>query len=515
MSQQPGSAKALGMRQALSHAEKLGVQLVKMHGSKPVPIIEQPIATTPPPRDDIEAMRSGKVLAPQPGPQEMFLSSPADIVIYGGAAGGGKSFALLLEPLRHIANPRFTGVIFRRTSPQITNEGGLWDTSATIYPHAGLHGKPGLLEWRAPGGGTIRMAHMQYEQNKLDWQGSQIPFIGFDELTHFTSGMFWYMLSRNRSTSGVRPYIRATTNPDANSWVADFISWWIDQDTGYPIYERAGIVRWFVRLKGEVHWGDTREELIARFHGATEDNEPVRPKSFTFIPSTVEDNKVLMLADPDYKGNLDALPPVERERLLKGNWKIRESAGTVLDRGWFPIIGDAPRAEDFRIIVRAWDTAATAGAGDWTVGVKLGIRRDNTFVILDVVRGQWATHDRKLLQRRTAEADGRKVVIALEQEPGSGGKDAATDTVGMLGGFITRIEKPSGDKVTRALPFAGQAQAGRVALVRAPWNEPYLAELHAFPTKGVPDDQIDASTLAFKVATSYEQAWSTTRFGLV
>src|SRR5688572_29150748 len=93
-----------------------------------------------------------KVIAPQPGPQTKFISSSADIVIYGGAAGGGKTWGLLLEPLRHIHNPRFGGVIFRRSYPEIENEGGLWDESETIYPFAG--GKPikGRMEWQWPSG---------------------------------------------------------------------------------------------------------------------------------------------------------------------------------------------------------------------------------------------------------------------------------------------------------------------------------------------------------------------------
>jgi hypothetical protein len=73
-----------------------------------------------------------------------------------------------------------------------------------------------------------------------DWQGAQIPLICFDELTHFRAHQFFYMVSRNRSTCGVRPYIRATCNPDADSWVANFLAWWIDPETGFPIPERAG-----------------------------------------------------------------------------------------------------------------------------------------------------------------------------------------------------------------------------------------------------------------------------------
>ena len=87
--------------------------------------------------------------------------------------------------------------------------------------------------WRR--GGKIKFAHLQFDNTVYDWQGAQITLIGFDELTHFTAHQFFYMVSRNRSTCGVRPYIRATCNPDADSWVADFLAWWINPETGLPI----------------------------------------------------------------------------------------------------------------------------------------------------------------------------------------------------------------------------------------------------------------------------------------
>ena len=110
-------------------------------------------------------------LRPQEGPQEAFLSSPADIVIYGGSAGGGKTYALLMEPLRHINNPGFGAVIFRRESTQITNEGGLWDTAATIYPPLG--GQPRVtpkMLYRWPSGAKVGFGHLNAELSVLDWQ---------------------------------------------------------------------------------------------------------------------------------------------------------------------------------------------------------------------------------------------------------------------------------------------------------------------------------------------------------
>ncbi|WP_234891282.1 terminase large subunit domain-containing protein [Sinorhizobium meliloti] len=182
------------------------------------------------------------IIRPQPGPQTAFLVSPADIAIYGGSAGGGKTWALLMEPLRHIANPQF-GAVFRRSTVQVRNEGGLWDESEKLYPAIGASPKEHVLQWSFPSGASVSFAHLEHDKTVLNWQGSQIPLVCFDELTHFSAKQFWYMVSRNRSMSGVRPYIRATCNPDADSWVAELISWWIDQDTGLPIPERAGVLR--------------------------------------------------------------------------------------------------------------------------------------------------------------------------------------------------------------------------------------------------------------------------------
>lgn len=201
-----------------------------------------------------------KVIRPQKGPQEKFLSTTADIAIYGGAAGGGKSYGLLIEPLRYKDNKRFGAVIFRHEYKQIFNQGGLWDTSNDVYGDIkGADGRYSAGMWRFKNGMMIAFDYINRDDDLQKWQGSQITMIGFDELTHFSEKQFFYMLSRNRSVCGVKPYMRATCNPDADSWVANFISWWIDQDTGYPIKERSGKKRWFVRINENVMWAATRK----------------------------------------------------------------------------------------------------------------------------------------------------------------------------------------------------------------------------------------------------------------
>lgn len=447
-------------------------------------------------------------LRPQPGPQEKFLSTPADIAIYGGAAGGGKSFALLLEPLRHaVANKHFSAVFFRRNTTQIRNPGGLWDESLKIYSLLGAEPVQQPLEWRFPSGAKIKFAHLEHENTVLDWQGAQIPFLAFDELTHFTRQQFWYMISRNRSMCGVRPYVRATCNPDADSWVADFISWWIDPNTGLAIPERAGVLRWFIRVSDTIIWANSPEELPPQL---APDGQTVAPKSVTFIPAKLTDNRALMQADPGYHANLMALPLVDRERLLGANWKIRPAAGLYFQRQWCRIV-DVPPAN--MVVVRAWDLAATekteSNDPDWTSGTKIGRTLGGEFVVLDQIWLRGSPQKVRDLVLNTASADGRGVMISLPQDPGQAGKSQGLDFVKALAGYrvtVTPEPRNTGDvaltpsrasaKITRFSPFSAQAEGGNVMVLRGDWNQRYFDELEGFP-EAKHDDSADSTSRAF------------------
>jgi len=433
-------------------------------------------------------------IKPQKGPQEQALASPADIVIFGGAAGGGKSWALLLEPLRHVENPQFSCVLFRRTYPQVTNPGGMWDESIKLYPLVGATPRQSDLAWRFPSGAVVRFAHLQHESSRLDWQGAQVTLLGFDELTHFTRDQFFYMMSRNRSMSGIRPYMRATCNPvpdddPVGGWIHEFVGWYIGDD-GYAISERSGVMRWFVNVNDQLHWADTREELATRFPETT-------PKSFTFIKSSLYDNQILMREDPGYLANLQALPLVDRERLLGGNWKIKPAAGKVFNRGWFEVVDAAPAGGR---TVRFWDLAATEKTvakadPDFTAGVKIR-RVDDIYYIMDAIAVQEAPGRVDALIKNTASQDGTGVAVRFEREGGASGVRDARNTVSMMAGYDVRAVSPQGDKVTRAKGLAAQAEAGNVKIVRGPWNDRYLRTLHAFPD-GAHDDEVDASSGAF------------------
>jgi len=162
-----------------------------------------------------------------------------------------------------------------------------------------------------------------------------------------------------------------------------------------------------------------------------------------------------------------------------------------------------PEASEFKRIVRYWDKAGSEKQGDYTVGVKMGLHKDGSYWVLDVVRGQWASSEREGKIKSTAQADGIEVRIGLEEEPGSAGKDSSLMTIRNLPGYYVSAEKATGDKVTRADTFSVQVNAGNVVLLRRPWNDRYVEEFMHFPD-GKNDDQVDASSGAFSRLFNYK-----------
>jgi predicted phage terminase large subunit-like protein len=451
------------------------------------------------------------MISAQPGPQSEFLRTAADICIYGGAAGGGKTVGLILEPLRYASRvPGFTAVFFRRTTPQITNPGGLWDETQHFYPRLG--GIPHLRahEWRWPRGGKIKFSHLQHAASVYDWQGAQIALICFDELTHFTAKQFFYMVSRNRSTCGVRPYIRATCNPDADSWVAEFLTWWIDQETGFPIPGRAGVLRYYVRDSGAIVWADRPEDLMQHLPRPEElppGVDPPRPISVTFIPASLSDNPALLRVNPEYLAWLLSLPQLERERLLNGNWKIRAAAGLYFKREWCAVVDQVPADLD---VVRYWDLAATEKTElndpDWTVGVKFGRDRNRGYWLLDVVRARANPGDVERLLLDTAVRDSKQVHIGFGQDPGQAGKSQALHLVRALSAFTVTPATESGEKLTRFGPFSSQCRAGNVKILRGSWNEDLFRVLEGFPDLAH-DDEVDACSGALEMLNPNMKGW--------
>lgn len=435
-------------------------------------------------------------LAPQRGPQTRFLSSSVDIVFYGGAAFGGKTYALLLWPLRWITNPRMSAVIFRRTYPEIEAPGGLWDESCTIYPLCQGVGSSRKY-WTFPSGASITFSHMSDESDRFKWKSAQIPLIGFDQVETFTSEQVFYLFSRNRSMSGVPCQIRATCNPDPDSFVAKLIAWYIDPITGYAIPERSGVTRWFMRDRDAIVWADTPGELLDKF-GMDGD---VRPTSFTFIAAKISDNPIGVSSNPQYRSRLRAMTLVENQRLELGNWKIRMTAGNVFRREWFEVVDHAP--DTLRDVIRYWDLGSTK-TGDASAGVKLGrCHVTGDYYVLDVALVRDVPHVVEAAIRNTASQDGYRVTVGFSCDPGQAGNWQISHLVNALDGYPIGTRREKGDKVERAKPFSSQCGHGKVKIVRGEWNDAFLTELENFPSKDH-DDQVDAVVNAhFCIKHSY------------
>lgn len=365
----------------------------------------------------------------------------------------------------------------------IRNEGGLWDTAFEVFPNLNAVPTVHNLTWTFPSRARVRFAHLEAEDTVHDWQGAQVPLICFDELTHFTEKQFFYMLSRNRSTCGVQPYMRASTNPDPKSWVRKFISWWIDEATGYPVPERSGVVRYFVR--------DESSSAIVWVGPEHRDADGNPPTSVTFIPAKLDDNPSLVRKDPKYRARLASLSRVDRLRLLGGNWNVSEEQG-LFESGWFDIVDSVPAGYSE---VRYWDMAGTEPNPknpdpDWTAGVR-GFMAEDDLYLTDMVHFREEPAKVETRIKAVADRDGQGVEVLLEQEPGSAGKAVISHYVTrVLRGFVVNGDRPTGDKVHRAKTWAGPAEHKRVHLLRGPWNQALIDEAVSFPHGK--KDQVDA-----------------------
>lgn len=235
---------------------------------------------------------------PQPRQFE-FMRRAEDEVLYGGAAGGGKSDALVIEATRQVDIPHYKGLILRKTYPQLSE---LIEKSQRYYPQAFPKAtyNDQKKTWTFPSGAKIVFGSLQHEKDKFNYQGKAFDFIGFDELTHFTFEEYIYLKSRNRPNGpGTKVYMRNTANPGGvgHSWVKErFIT---AGDPMQTVWENVVIVH---------PDGHSERQWMSR----------------TFVPSTVFDNKILLQNDPQYLARLASMPEKDRNALLYGDWDTYE-----------------------------------------------------------------------------------------------------------------------------------------------------------------------------------------------
>lgn len=390
--------------------------------------------------------------------QKVFLKTTAKEVLFGGAAGGGKSSALIMAALQYVDVPNYSAILFRRTYADLALPGALMDRFVSwMSNYDDVHWNGNQYTATFPSGARVTFGYLNNVNDYLRYKGSEFQFIGMDEVTEIREADYRYMFSRLRRPatgplSQVPLRMRAATNPAPN---------WVRQ-------------RFLVE-------GQKTGRI--------------------FVPSMLTDNPGI---DPEsYRSVLAELDPVERQRLEFGDW-WSTTLGSMFDRTNLIVIDNSeiPETSNDAMIVRFWDLAGSEPTPsnpdpDWTVGC-LGMFDKGVFYVLDVRRIR-AKGDRiEKFIKQTAEEDGVEVPIMMEQEPGSAGKNLIDQYARyVLPGYNFLGQRATGDKVTRAKPFSAAVANGNVRLLRADWNTDFIDELSSFPEAPVHDDQVDAAVHAF------------------
>lgn len=412
--------------------------------------------------------------------QRKFLLDFGREALYGGAAGGGKSSAILMSALQFVDVPGYAALLLRKSFSDLAQPGALMDRADGWLRGHGPRWDPTQHQWRFPSGATITFGFIERENDRLKYQGAEYQFIGFDELTQHRERDYRYLFSRLRKSrdnphlANVPLRMRATTNPGGpgHDWV----------------YRR------FIRT-----WENwMRDPRTGR---------PLR----SFHPSLLADNPSLDF--DEYAESLAELDPVTRAQLLRGDWNIRPE-GRLFKGRWFVPCAESP-AFDLMPTVRYWDLAATdpnpGTDPDWTAGVKLTAAPNGEWIVRDIVRlrANPAKVQNRILS--TAISDGYNVPVYMEQEPGASGKTVIAYYRQVLAGYTFHGNLPSGSKIQRATPVAAMAdddgvpEAGRFRMVDGHWNEAFLDEVDIFPD-GFHDDQVDALDGAYQVLSKIVRA---------
>lgn len=455
-------------------------------------------------RTDLAIRKVVKPYVPHPlsPKQRAFLSLTAGEALYGGAAGGGKSDALIADALQFIDRPSYAALLMRRRDVDLTRQNAILDRATRWFEGTPARWDDDLYGFRFPSGATLSFGHLTRLADREKWKGPEFQYIGIDELTDWSESDYRFMFSRLRSlVGGVPTRMRATTNPggEGHDWVFErFVRWARQVDTGleYDTWRKGA-------REGSPYFESPPSDDVKAL--ARELN--VRAQPAVFVPAFATDNPGLNVAE--YRMNLAMLDPVERAWYDEGDWTAVPS-GRYFHREWFNNRIDVEPPGVFWI--RYWDLAGTEPKSDaqkkeaekagpaWTAGIKIGVRllKDGSHqvVIGDVRRDRLEPPDVEEFLKATAELDKKRVQIVIEQEPGSSGKAVIISYQRrVLFGWTVHGDKVTGPKESFWSTFAAFAKAGGVVLVRGEWNEPFIKELISLPTGK--KDQADAASRGY------------------
>jgi len=403
------------------------------------------------------------MVSPTPKQTALMLLNNTLEVLYGGAAGGGKSEGALLMASQYVDIPHYSGLILRRTYRDLALPGALMDRSHQWWNPTDAMWDGAEHTWVFPSGARIAFGYMEKENDHLRYQSAEFQFVDFDELSQFSEHQYRYLFSRLRRLEGsdVPLRMRAQTNP------------------GGPGHE----------------WVKKRFDL-PRGPG------PDMPQR-KFLPSTLDDNPHLDATQ--YERSLSELSELTRRQLRYGDWSIA-AAGGRFDPADFRVItrDKLPPSAEFATVIRYWDTAASAPTDsdpdpDWTVGMKLGMTKRGTvntdlpdFYILDIIRVRRDPGGTQQTIAETARKDGVGIPQWFEQERGGAGKLLiGTYQQTVLPGHMVYPLYVTGDKETRAILPSQIAREGRMFILDEMFREPFFDEISQFPI-GAHDDQVDA-----------------------
>lgn len=435
------------------------------------------------------------------------------------SGNSGKSYIALLFPLKYSWDKYFRGVIFRKTTGELTAQGGLWETAVELYNYvfgenACKVGKKDL-KITFPNGASVKFSHMERDDNRFAHMGAQYTFILFDEATHFSRVVIEYLGLRIRSARAKhKMQMILTCNPDPDWFGLEWLRPYLLED-GTPNKVMDGVIRYYVVEDGNFVWSDDIESLEERYGAGDESGI----KTFTFISASCYDNPVLLKNDRAYISRLKSKPFVDVQRYLYGNWLVRPSNSGFFKREWLVELDAPPPVSDFIKIVRSYDFATSLPSDtnrnpDYTASTKMGKLKSGEYVILEVTRhrirfGEWKQH---ILDN--AVKDGKNVDIVIPMDPNA---QAKANTITLAReiceeGYHCTYKKSNTSKLESFRPFSATAQLGSVFIVKycgfdfwnkiSNSNDFYLNEMEAFTgerknTELGHDDTVDTTSLSF------------------